>query len=58
MLGKIYVGVATSIFVGGSALSMRELHDITVPVLVMVSVGWPVIVASNVVDKLLTCLKN
>ncbi len=50
MLAKIYTGVAASIFVGGCALLKGEV----MPVLVMVSVGWPVIVANNV----MICLKN
>lgn len=53
MLAKIYTGVAASIFVGGCALLKGEVFEV-MPVLVMVSVGWPVIVANNV----MICLKN
>jgi hypothetical protein len=46
MIGKIYAGVSAIIFMGGCAFFKEDVR-IMLPVLVMVSVGWPVILAST-----------
>ena len=57
MMGPMYFGVSASIFVGGCAFFKEEVFHV-MPVLVMVSIGWPIIVAGNLIGFISDVLKN
>uniref|UniRef100_A0A6C0BVM7 Uncharacterized protein n=1 Tax=viral metagenome TaxID=1070528 RepID=A0A6C0BVM7_9ZZZZ len=57
MIDTIYIGVATAIFTGGCAFFKKEVNQV-MPVLVIISLAWPIIIANNIVCLISKSLKK